>query len=587
MYNERNDRFSIKTVIVQFLFVALFIFLLLWLFPTKNYIKDNDETNLDVFYDRIFVENIILMKDSAKSYYTNPRLPQKVGDKVKMTLGEMLDKKIILPFVDKNGETCSLTDAYVEITKYADEYVMKVNLKCSEEENYLLVYMGCYDYCSTTICEKNKEDIKNPVIHPTPKPEPEPQPEQKPTPSVPSCSLKVLSGNKNGNVYTGTVEVGFASKLSGNNATLTGFGLGTSTTYGGQTRYTLTKAGTYKVYGYVKNSFGNTAVCSIDITIENPKPQPTPSVPSCSLKVLSGKKDGNAYTGTVEVGFASKSAGDNATLKGFGLGTSTTYGGQTKYTIKKPGTYKIYGYVKNSFGNTAKCSIDITIQKELEYEYKKVTTSYTPWSNWSEWSTTAKQAGDLVQVENRTTKKTVTTGYKTIYTNDPSKPIYGTKEVVVGKLSEKICTEYGYTETGKIAYSDWTLEGIILDNGNIKSTDLIKYVRVKRDEDFCQEKCSSSTDVFYEKWVRKAISGAVYTCKNYGTTTKLITAQKTIITGYEQIVTKQPITEVQTITEYRYRTRKINTKTDIKWSYKNNKTLLNAGYKYTGNSREK
>ena len=144
-----------------------------------------------------------------------------------------------------------------------------------------------------------------------------------------------------------------------------------------------------------------------------------------------------------------------------------------------------------------------------------------------------------------------------------------------------------YTETGKIAYSDWTLEGIILDNGNIKSTDLIKYVRIKRDEDFCQEKCSSSTDVFYEKWVRKAISGAVYTCKNYGTTTKLITAQKTIITGYEQIETKQPITETKTITEYRYRTRKINTKTDIKWSYKNNKDLLNAGYKYTGNSREK
>ena len=511
MYNERSDRFSIKTVIVQFLFVALFIFLLLWLFPSKNYIKDNEETNLDVFYDRIFVENIILMKDSAKSYYTNPRLPQKVGDKVKMTLGEMLDKKIILPFVDKNGETCSLTDSYVEITKYADEYVMKVNLKCSEEENYLLVYMGCYDYCSTTICEKNKEDIKNPVIHPTPQPQPEPTPQPQPEPTP-------------------------------------------------QPQPEPTP---------------------------QPQPEPTPSVPSCSLKVLSGKKDGNAYTGTVEVGFASKLAGDNATLKGFGLGTSTTYGGQTKYTIKKPGTYKIYGYVKNSFGNTAKCSIDVTIQKELEYEYKKVTTNYTDWSAWSAWSTTAKQAGDLVQVENRTTKKTVTTGYKTIYTNDYSKPIYGTKEVVVGKLSEKVCTEYGYTETGKIAYSDWTLEGIILDNGNIKSTDLVKYVRIKRDEDFCQEKCSSSTDVFYEKWVRKAISGAVYTCKNYGTTTKLITAQKTIITGYEQIVTKQPITEVQTITEYRYRTRKINTKIDIKWSYKDNKTLLNAGYKYTGNSREK
>ena len=148
MYNDRRDSFSIKTVILQFLFVALFVFLLIWLFPTKSYVSNlNGGENLDVFYDRIFNENVIAMKDSAKSYFTTLRLPQKVGDKVTMTLGQMLEKKIILPFVDKDGKTCSLTESYVEITKYDEEYVMKVNLKCSEQENYLLVYMGFYDYC--------------------------------------------------------------------------------------------------------------------------------------------------------------------------------------------------------------------------------------------------------------------------------------------------------------------------------------------------------------------------------------------------------------------------------------------------------
>lgn len=44
---------------------------------------------------------------------------------------------------------------------------MKVNLKCSEQENYILVYMGCYDYCETDICEKNEEDVKTPEIIPT------------------------------------------------------------------------------------------------------------------------------------------------------------------------------------------------------------------------------------------------------------------------------------------------------------------------------------------------------------------------------------------------------------------------------------
>ena len=177
MYNANNEnsRISIKNLIIQFLFVALVIFLLMWLFPLKSDVKnlnsataketDGTPSALAVLVDRIFNENIIAMKDGAKSYFTTPRLPKNVGDKVKMTLGEMLDKKIVLPFKDKNGKACSTTDSYVEITKYDDEFVMKVNLKCGKEENYLLVYMGCYDYCTTGLCEKNKADIKTPIIY--------------------------------------------------------------------------------------------------------------------------------------------------------------------------------------------------------------------------------------------------------------------------------------------------------------------------------------------------------------------------------------------------------------------------------------
>lgn len=193
MYNE-NSNFSIKNVILEFLFVALFIFILIWLFPLKsdltnavNKMEGKDNNGLSVLTDRIFNENIIAMKDAAKSYYTTPRLPKHVGDKVKMTLGEMLEKKIILPFTDKNGDACDTKASYVEITKYDEEFIMKVNLKCGKEENYLLVYMGCYDYCSTTLCEKNASDVKAPVVYKGQtdvKPAPAPTPTPKPTPTV-------------------------------------------------------------------------------------------------------------------------------------------------------------------------------------------------------------------------------------------------------------------------------------------------------------------------------------------------------------------------------------------------------------------
>ena len=118
MYND-NTNFSVKNVIIQFLFIALFIFILIWLFPLKSDLKNvtttcsGDTCNTGVLYDSIFNTNVLMMKDSAKDYFTTERLPKNIGDKTRLTLGKMLDLKIILPFVDKNGDTCSLDDSYV------------------------------------------------------------------------------------------------------------------------------------------------------------------------------------------------------------------------------------------------------------------------------------------------------------------------------------------------------------------------------------------------------------------------------------------------------------------------------------------
>ena len=141
-YEERNNMSTIKEVIVQILLMVMFVFILICLFPTKgdlNKLKNGQGvSSLEPLYNRIFNENIIAMKDSAKSYYTTPRLPKNVGDTVSMTLAEMLEKKIILPFTDSEGKKCDLEKSYVSVTKESDEFVMKVNLKCSDQENYLL-----------------------------------------------------------------------------------------------------------------------------------------------------------------------------------------------------------------------------------------------------------------------------------------------------------------------------------------------------------------------------------------------------------------------------------------------------------------
>ena len=155
MYEER-ERFSFKDVILQIVLVVLFVFLLLWLFPTKSYVDKKLENGLDPLYNQMFSQNVNTMKEAAISYFTTSRLPKKIGDKETLTLGDMLDKKLLIPFLDSNNKQCSLTDSYVEITKMDDEYILKVNLSCSDNSDYILVHLGCYSYCENGLCEKKE-----------------------------------------------------------------------------------------------------------------------------------------------------------------------------------------------------------------------------------------------------------------------------------------------------------------------------------------------------------------------------------------------------------------------------------------------
>lgn len=158
MYEERKEKFSFKSFFLTLLLVLLFIFLMLWLFPTRSYVNtkfsDYDLDRLSVLYDEIFANNVYRMKEGAIGYFTNERMPQKVGESKKLTLQQMYDLHLVLKMKDKDGKACDVNKSYVEMTKFTEEYRLKVNLKCGEQEDYIIVYLGCYSYCSGGICQK-------------------------------------------------------------------------------------------------------------------------------------------------------------------------------------------------------------------------------------------------------------------------------------------------------------------------------------------------------------------------------------------------------------------------------------------------
>ena len=189
MYSEKNDGFSIRDIFIQLLFIILFIFILVWLFPTKSSVNKqfaDINSKLDALTSGIFNENIDTMKEAAISYYTNERLPQKLNDVESMTLKEMLEKKLLVEFKDGNGESCDLRKSYVEVVKLEEEYQMKINLSCTDNDAYIIVHLGCYDYCEAMgVCEKEEKPVVTPNVNPTPTPS-----NPTPVPTVKTCSYE-------------------------------------------------------------------------------------------------------------------------------------------------------------------------------------------------------------------------------------------------------------------------------------------------------------------------------------------------------------------------------------------------------------
>ena len=143
MYEESERRIfgeGILTLILKILLLAIFVFILCWLFTrnvsTGKVIKETSSS---------YATNIATMKDAAFEYFTTDKLPSEVGGTEKLSLTQMLNQKLLIDFTD-NGKTCDTDNSYVQATKTADEnYALKVNLTCDDQDDFIV----------TTI-EKNK-----------------------------------------------------------------------------------------------------------------------------------------------------------------------------------------------------------------------------------------------------------------------------------------------------------------------------------------------------------------------------------------------------------------------------------------------
>ena len=133
MYSNNKKGFSILDLLVKIIFAALFIFILIWLFQKKV-----PNLNMKSIYSNVFRENIKYMQEAGESYFTDDKMPQEVGQSVKLSLDEMEKMNLVIPFVDKDGNSCDVNNSYVTVTKLESGYELKTNLVCGKESNYVV-----------------------------------------------------------------------------------------------------------------------------------------------------------------------------------------------------------------------------------------------------------------------------------------------------------------------------------------------------------------------------------------------------------------------------------------------------------------
>ena len=653
MYAEEYEKrgFPLKDFLLKLILVVIFVALLCWLLP--KFIKPTivnecqhsgssasvcDTSGLDALTSQIFADNLEKMKNAAISYYTDDRLPQNVGDSESMTLSDMIGKHLIVPLIDKNNKACDVTASYVKITKNDDEYIMKVNLKDSEKEDYILVHLGCYTYCDSYICEKkeSKGFVKGGSIggnttyyRPTKNVPIKVDPTPTPTPSN-KYYCSIVNGkyyDNNGNL---TTKAKWIERCEEEDKPTNYYCSIVNGKYYGKNGDVVSK-NTYKkqcdepvkptkYYCSIVNGkyYGKDGKVVSKETWKKQCDEPTPE-PKYYCSIVNGK-----YYG-----------------KNGKVVSKETYKKQCEEPTPEP---KYYCSIVNGkyYGKNGNVVSKETYKKECEdeptpvisylYQYKKVTSAqFSAWTAWSAWARTSCDTQQINCNDASTSclRKVQTTSRKE-KVGEYDKKYVKTRQVLrqTGSYTQKACSKYNYviinnttyattttttytqintiTKTTQHTTGHWVYNGRGSYDNPPRDSGNTSYKFVGADYSYCNDTCTSLPKFYYDKY---SYTGGLNKVVNTTSTPSWTSSTSTSTTSSSNVTvdascgsyTTKTIPIYAYINESEIATRReplygtvcykseksrnllANGKITYKWSTSDHSTkLINEGWTYTG-----
>ena len=643
MYTEEYEKrgFPFRDFLLKLILVIVFVFLLCFLLPkfiTPSINSNSKNVNgkgcttqkcntsgINALTSQIFSDNLERMKKAAINYYTDERLPKEVGQSDTMTLSDMIGKKLIVALIDKNNKAVDVEKSYVKITKMDDEYLLKVNIKDSEKEDYILVHLGCYTYCASGVCEK--QGVSTPVK------------------GAKNDTYVPIKGAKQQGIYyvpketTKVIEKTICGYRNGN--------------YYDKKGYVVSKEEYKKQCGVPEDKHICVKYNGKYYNKDGKEVNEDEYIKSCSEEKhycveFNGNfynKEGNVVSKTdyeISCGIVKKHTCTKLDGKYYDKEGNVVTEEVYKTSCGIEDKHYCTKYNDKYYGSTGKVvsyeeyKKQCETKKEYEYEYKKIVptkfSSWTPWSAWSktDCSTQEINCNDadptcLKKLQRYNRKEQIGT-YEKTYAK--------TRDVVkqTSSYTEKACSKYNYvvinhkiyatttttkytqtnviTSTTRTTTGGWTYVGRQLFTNPPRDTNTRHYKFVGADYSYCSDTCTTLPNYWYDIYEytgglttvdTTTTPGNINEIKTSSTSVKIETETKASCGEY---VTKTiPVYSTITVTEKARRTEPLygdvcyqSTKTRYiissehetrTWDVYNKKSLLDNGWAYTGNKRIK
>lgn len=162
MYEEKKfirKKISWKSVFLKLLLVILVLFLIWFLVYKHKTNKTTPKNN-----GNSMSENLKYFKDQSIKYFDESNLPTFINAQRKVTLDDMIKAGASKEIKDKDGNKCSRTSSYAQVTKVSgSSYNLKVYIKCKNEADSILTTINKETFISNTLSTKkvnNKDNNK-------------------------------------------------------------------------------------------------------------------------------------------------------------------------------------------------------------------------------------------------------------------------------------------------------------------------------------------------------------------------------------------------------------------------------------------